>query len=63
VRTGGTLPVVAALARRRIPTIMTGLELFESNAHGPNERLRVEDFDRGIEAAKRTLRSLATLRG
>jgi acetylornithine deacetylase/succinyl-diaminopimelate desuccinylase-like protein len=60
-RSGGTLPVVAALAERGVPTVMTGLDVHEGNAHGPNERVLVEHLRLGIEAAKATLTALATL--
>src|SRR6266545_3982767 len=42
VRSGGTLPIVPALADRGIPTIITGFALPDANIHSPNERLRAE---------------------
>ena len=39
VRTGGTLPIVPALADKGIPAILTGFGLPERNIHSPNERL------------------------
>src|SRR5262249_55115259 len=44
VRSGGTLPVVPALADRGIPTILTGFGVPESNVHSPNERMIVRYF-------------------
>ena len=38
IRSGGTLPIVPALADKGIPTIITGFGLPESNIHSPNER-------------------------
>jgi acetylornithine deacetylase/succinyl-diaminopimelate desuccinylase-like protein len=61
VRVGGTLPIYPALAAKGIPTIGTGFALRESNVHSPNERLRVEDVDRGVAAASELYRSLAAL--
>jgi acetylornithine deacetylase/succinyl-diaminopimelate desuccinylase-like protein len=52
VRSGGTLPIVPALAAKGIDTVVTGFALPQSNVHSPNERLRVEDFDRSIAAAQ-----------
>jgi acetylornithine deacetylase/succinyl-diaminopimelate desuccinylase-like protein len=52
VRSGGTLPIVPALAARGIDTVVTGFALPESNVHSPNERLRLKDFDRSIAAAQ-----------
>jgi acetylornithine deacetylase/succinyl-diaminopimelate desuccinylase-like protein len=61
VRVGGTLPIYPALAAKGIPTIGTGFALRESNVHSPNERLRVEDVDRAVEAASELYRRLAAL--
>ena len=61
VRAGGTLPVLAALAARGVPTVMTGLALPESHTHSPNERMLVETFPLGVAAARETYRALATL--
>jgi acetylornithine deacetylase/succinyl-diaminopimelate desuccinylase-like protein len=52
VRSGGTLPIVPALVAQGIDTVVSGFALPESNVHSPNERLRVEDFDRSIAAAQ-----------
>ena len=51
IRSGGTLPIVPALARRGIPAVLTGFALAESNIHSPNERLLVEYVPRGIDVA------------
>jgi acetylornithine deacetylase/succinyl-diaminopimelate desuccinylase-like protein len=61
VRAGGTLPIVAALARRRIPTVMAGLALPDSHTHSPNERMLLETFPLGVEAARETYRALGSL--
>jgi acetylornithine deacetylase/succinyl-diaminopimelate desuccinylase-like protein len=60
-RTGGTLPIVPALAARGTPTIFTGFALPASNIHSPNERLPVEHFPLGIAAARELFSSLAKL--
>lgn len=39
IRTGGTLPIVAALADRGIPAIISGFSLPDSNIHAPNENM------------------------
>jgi succinyl-diaminopimelate desuccinylase len=61
VRTGGTLPIAAALADRRIPTIITGFSLPDANIHSPNERLRTEYMPLGIAAARALFEELAGL--
>jgi acetylornithine deacetylase/succinyl-diaminopimelate desuccinylase-like protein len=58
-RSGGTLPIMPALADKGIPTILTGFALPESNVHSPNERMLVEFFPRGIA----TIRELYTRLG
>jgi acetylornithine deacetylase/succinyl-diaminopimelate desuccinylase-like protein len=55
IRSGGTLPIVPALAKRGIPTVVTGFALPESNIHSPNERLLVEYVPKGIAAARELL--------
>ena len=62
VRSGGTLPIVPALADRGIPTIITGFSLPDANVHSPNERLRAEYIPLGIAAATELFRELAQLR-
>jgi acetylornithine deacetylase/succinyl-diaminopimelate desuccinylase-like protein len=63
VRSGGTLPIVPALADKGIPTIITGFALPESNVHSPNERLLAEYVPLGLETARELFRSLAGLGG
>jgi acetylornithine deacetylase/succinyl-diaminopimelate desuccinylase-like protein len=61
IRTGGSLPIVAALGDRGIPTIITGFSLPDSNIHSPNECLRVEYLDLGIAAGRALFEELAAL--
>ena len=61
MRAGGTLPVVAALADRGIPTVMAGLALPDSHTHSPNERMLVETFPLGVAAARETYRAIGEL--
>ena len=61
LRVGGSLPVMAALETKSIPTILTGFDLPEGNIHSPNERLRVEHIPLGIEAAQELYREFAEL--
>ncbi len=51
VRSGGTLPIVPALADRGIQTVLTGFALPDSNVHSPNERFLVRYFEQGVETA------------
>jgi acetylornithine deacetylase/succinyl-diaminopimelate desuccinylase-like protein len=52
IRTGGTLPIIAALANKDIPAILTGFSLPDAHIHAPNERLLAEYVPLGIAAAK-----------
>src|SRR4051794_13962358 len=52
IRTGGTLPIVPALADKGIPTVITGFGLPDSNVHSPNERLVAEYVSVGTAAAR-----------
>jgi acetylornithine deacetylase/succinyl-diaminopimelate desuccinylase-like protein len=61
LRSGGTLPIVPALADRGIPTIVTGFDLPEGNLHSPNERLLVEHVPLGVAAARELFSGLAAL--
>jgi len=51
VRSGGTLPIVPALADKGIPTILTGFALPDSNIHSPNENLLADYLPLGVNAA------------
>jgi acetylornithine deacetylase/succinyl-diaminopimelate desuccinylase-like protein len=62
VRSGGTLPIVPALADKGIPTILTGFALPESNIHSPNENLLAEYVPLGVKAAAELYKSFAKLR-
>ncbi|HEX4930148.1 MAG TPA: M20/M25/M40 family metallo-hydrolase [Gaiellaceae bacterium] len=60
-RSGGTLPIIPALADQGIPTILTGFALPESNIHSPNERMLVEFFPRGVDTIKELFTRLGDL--
>jgi len=62
VRSGGTLPIVPALADKGIATIITGIALIESNVHSPNERVLVDYMPKGVDAARACFRAFAALR-
>jgi acetylornithine deacetylase/succinyl-diaminopimelate desuccinylase-like protein len=61
IRSGGTLPIVPALASRGVPAIITGFSLPDSNIHAPNERLVAEYVPLGIAAARELYLGLAAL--
>jgi acetylornithine deacetylase/succinyl-diaminopimelate desuccinylase-like protein len=61
VRVGGSVPVVASLTARGIPTISTGIATSDANAHSPNEKFPAEYLTRGVEAVSETYRRLGQL--
>jgi acetylornithine deacetylase/succinyl-diaminopimelate desuccinylase-like protein len=61
VRSGGTLPIVPALAENGIATVITGFGLPDANIHSPNERLLAEYLPLGIAAARELFLAFARL--
>jgi acetylornithine deacetylase/succinyl-diaminopimelate desuccinylase-like protein len=61
VRSGGTLPIMRALADKGIATILTGFGLPESNVHSPNEKFLVRYFDQGVDTAAELYTALGKL--
>jgi acetylornithine deacetylase/succinyl-diaminopimelate desuccinylase-like protein len=61
IRTGGSLPIVPALADKGIPTVITGFGLPDSNVHSPNERLVAEYVPLGTAAARELFLAFAAL--
>jgi acetylornithine deacetylase/succinyl-diaminopimelate desuccinylase-like protein len=61
IRSGGTLPILSALAERNIPTILTGFSLPDANIHAPNERLLAEYVPLGTAAARALFTELGAL--
>jgi acetylornithine deacetylase/succinyl-diaminopimelate desuccinylase-like protein len=62
VRTGGSIPILGALAQRGIPTILSGFSLDADGIHGPDESYRLESLALGERAARELYAALATLR-
>ena len=61
VRSGGTLPIVPALADARIPSVLVGMATPDCNTHSPNERLPLEALDVGVRAARELYLALGEL--
>ena len=62
VRTGGTLPILAAFAERGIPAIVSGFSLPDDALHAPNESYRLVALEQGEKAARALYEELAGLR-
>jgi acetylornithine deacetylase/succinyl-diaminopimelate desuccinylase-like protein len=61
IRSGGTLPVLAAFSRRGIPTIVSGFALPQDNFHAPDESYALASLDLGRRAARALYEDLAAL--
>jgi acetylornithine deacetylase/succinyl-diaminopimelate desuccinylase-like protein len=61
IRTGGSLPIVPALADKGIPTVITGFGLPDSQVHSPNERLVADYVPLGIKSARELYLAFAAL--
>ena len=61
VRLGGTLPLLAVLAERQIPAIVSGFALPADAFHAPNESYRLESLRLGEAAARELYGALAEL--
>jgi acetylornithine deacetylase/succinyl-diaminopimelate desuccinylase-like protein len=61
VRLGGTLPLLAVLAKRGIPAIVSGFALLDDAFHAPNESYRLESLRLGEAAARELYLTLAEL--
>lgn len=60
MRIGGGIPVVAQLREELgLPSLLTGFSLSNDNAHGPNEKLHLPTWRKGIEAIIRFLEEMA----
>jgi acetylornithine deacetylase/succinyl-diaminopimelate desuccinylase-like protein len=62
IRSGGTLPIVAAFADKGVPTIISGFSLPDANIHSPNENMPAEYIPLGIETARALFEELGKLK-
>jgi acetylornithine deacetylase/succinyl-diaminopimelate desuccinylase-like protein len=61
VRSGGSIPILATLADRGIPTVLSGFSLAADDLHAPNESYRLASLYLGEEAAGRLYAALSEL--
>jgi len=62
VRSGGSIPILAAFAERRIPTILSGFMLPEDALHAPNESFGLDRLEMGARSARELYLALAAMR-
>lgn len=52
VREGGSIPIIATFERLlRVPAVLMGIGLNDDNLHAPNEKIDLDQFERGNVAA------------
>jgi acetylornithine deacetylase/succinyl-diaminopimelate desuccinylase-like protein len=61
MRSGGTIPILAAFAERGIQTIVSGFALPEDQIHAPNESYRLESLDLNEKTSYELLKALGEL--
>jgi acetylornithine deacetylase/succinyl-diaminopimelate desuccinylase-like protein len=62
VRSGGTIPILAAFSERGIQTIVSGFALPEDQIHAPNESYRLASIELNEKTSYELLRQLGSLR-
>jgi len=63
IRSGGSIPAVAELKEiLEIDSVMIGFSLPGANLHGPNEKLHIPTWKRGVDALIHFFYNLATLK-
>jgi acetylornithine deacetylase/succinyl-diaminopimelate desuccinylase-like protein len=62
IRTGGSIPVLAAFMQRGIPVILSGFGLPQDNFHAPDQSFAVASLDLGRRSARALYEELAALR-
>jgi acetylornithine deacetylase/succinyl-diaminopimelate desuccinylase-like protein len=60
-RSGGTIPVAAALVGRGIPTILSGFGTDDDNIHSPNERMELRRLEWATASAREIFIALSQL--
>jgi acetylornithine deacetylase/succinyl-diaminopimelate desuccinylase-like protein len=63
VREGGSIPIIASFSRiLKVPSVLMGIGLNDDNLHAPNEKLDLDNFHRGNEAAAFLMEELGSSR-
>jgi acetylornithine deacetylase/succinyl-diaminopimelate desuccinylase-like protein len=61
LRSGGSIPIVAEMAARGYPVIVSGFALNEDQIHAPDESYSLQSLEWGEAAARELYRALAAL--
>lgn len=49
IRSGGSIPIVPALAKKKAPVVLAGIGLPDDRLHAPNEKLSLDQFWKGVK--------------
>ena len=49
IRSGGSIPIVPALAQKGAPVVLAGIGLPDDRLHAPNEKLSLDQFWKGVK--------------
>jgi acetylornithine deacetylase/succinyl-diaminopimelate desuccinylase-like protein len=60
-RSGGAIPLVTALARKGVPTALSGCALPGDRIHAPDEHLRLDQYALGVRMAREILLAFGDL--
>lgn len=60
-RSGGAIPLVTALAKKGVPTVLSGCALPNDRIHAPNEHLRIDQYALGVAMGRAILTALGEL--
>jgi len=61
VRSGGSIPIGAALVERAVPTVLSGFGTADDAIHSPNESMELRRLEWAFESARELYRSFAGL--
>ena len=60
IREGGSIPIVGEFSKKlKVPCVLLGIGLKDDNLHAPNEKLDLDNFYKGNEAAALLMQELA----
>ncbi len=58
---GGAIPLVTALAKKGVPTVLSGCALPNDRIHAPDEHLRIDQYELGVKMARAILTAFGEL--
>lgn len=61
MRSGGAIPLVTALAKQGVPTVVSGCALPNDRIHAPDEHLRIDQYELGVKMARAVLTAFGGL--